>query len=98
MKVHNSKLERKAIAVEDQAQELGEMLEAKQGNVLRHKEEEIAAYKSSMGFRKGLERSGVALYKFGYLITLAYFKIRYPNLELEMDPFIDFLILDLSQN
>ena len=38
-----------------------------------------------------MERSAVASYKFGYLIALAYFNARYPKLEPEKDPFIDYL-------
>lgn len=42
-------------------------------------------------FRKGLERLGVTSYKFGYLIALARFKVRYLDLELKENLFNNYL-------
>ena len=81
-KAHILELERKATTIKEQARELGETLEAKRGKVLRHLEEAITDYKVYIRFGKGLERLKIALYKFGYLIALAHFKARYPELKL----------------
>lgn len=51
----------------------------------RYREEVVTKYKAFMGFRKGLERLGVILYKFGYLIALSRFKTQYLELELKED-------------
>lgn len=51
----------------------------------------IVDYKAFVMFEKGLERMGVVLYQFGYQITLTHFKARYLKLELEEDPFTDYL-------
>lgn len=67
------------------------MLQAEQNKVLRHREEVITDYKVSIKFIKGLERLGVASYQFKYLIVLACFKARYPEMKLEENPFINYL-------
>ncbi|THU56296.1 hypothetical protein C4D60_Mb11t15780 [Musa balbisiana] len=49
----------------------------------------IAEYKSSVGFEHGLVRLGWVTYEFGYRVACAHFRVRYPDLELESDPFAD---------
>lgn len=57
----------------------------------RRIEGEIAEYKKSPGFKRGLQRSGRVIYKFGYRVAFARFSARYMDLELEPNPFIDLL-------
>lgn len=66
-----------------------EALEIEQLMILRHWEEVIIDYKAFIRFRRGLERSRVALYQYRYYIALAYFKAMYLRMELEEDSFID---------
>lgn len=47
----------------------------------------IAEYKSSPEFECGLVRSWRVTYEFGYWVTFAHFRVRYPDLELESYPF-----------
>lgn len=42
--------------------------------MLRYQEEVVIEYKAFVGFRKGLERSGVESYRFGNLIAIAHLK------------------------
>ncbi|RWV88980.1 hypothetical protein GW17_00048896 [Ensete ventricosum] len=74
------------------SQELKGPLGTRRGKfkVSRHLKEAVANYKVYVGFGKGLERSKVASYKFGYLIALAHFKGRYLELELEENLFINY--------
>ena len=58
--------------------------------ILRYREKEIVNYKASVRFKRGLERSWVILYRYGYYITLTHFKVRYHRLQLEKDSFIDY--------
>ncbi|RRT73152.1 hypothetical protein B296_00033159, partial [Ensete ventricosum] len=39
----------------------------------------------------GLQRSGQATYECGYRVVLSKFRVRYPDLELEEDPFASLL-------
>ena len=50
----------------------------------------IAEYKESCGFQLELQRSGQATYEYGYQVALARFRARYPDLEIEDDPFDNF--------
>ncbi|THU60023.1 hypothetical protein C4D60_Mb07t08260 [Musa balbisiana] len=52
-------------------------------------EEAIAEYKASTGFKRGLVRSSWATYEYGYRVAYARFQAKYPDLELELDPFVD---------
>ena len=52
-------------------------------------EEAIAGYKVSAGFERGLVRSGRVMYEYGYRVACARFRAKYPDLELELDPFVD---------
>ena len=49
----------------------------------------IAEYKSSIGFKRGLVRSGRVTYEFEYRVAFARFRAKYLDLELESNPFID---------
>ncbi|THU43910.1 hypothetical protein C4D60_Mb02t01830 [Musa balbisiana] len=49
----------------------------------------IAEYKSSAKFKRSLVRSGRVTYKFGYRVAYARFRARYPDQELESNPFAD---------
>lgn len=52
-------------------------------------ERAIVEYKLSVGFDCGLVRSGRVTYKFRYRVAYARLRARYPDLELESDPFTD---------
>ncbi|RRT62308.1 hypothetical protein B296_00029300 [Ensete ventricosum] len=47
----------------------------------------IARYKGSLGFKEGLKRMGRVTYEYGYRVTLAHFRTRYPDADVEEDPF-----------
>ncbi|RZS23258.1 hypothetical protein BHM03_00056157 [Ensete ventricosum] len=47
----------------------------------------VANYKQSVGFGWGLRRMRQVSYEFGYRIALARFQARYPDLEVDSDPF-----------
>ncbi|RZR77214.1 hypothetical protein BHM03_00002225 [Ensete ventricosum] len=49
----------------------------------------ITDYKQSVGFGWGLRRMGQVSYKYGYKVALAHFQARYPDLEVDNDPFIE---------
>lgn len=52
-------------------------------------ERAIIEYKSSVGFERDLVRLLRVTYEFGYQMAYAHFRARYPNMELESDPFAD---------
>ena len=56
----------------------------------RYREEIIIDYKTSIGFRSGLERLGIVSYQYGYYITLSHFKTRHFRIELKEDTFTDY--------
>ncbi|RRT67713.1 hypothetical protein B296_00017274 [Ensete ventricosum] len=47
----------------------------------------ITEYKEFFGFKEGLERMGRVTYEYGYRVTLVCFHARYPDAEVEEDPF-----------
>ncbi|RZS28373.1 hypothetical protein BHM03_00061960 [Ensete ventricosum] len=49
----------------------------------------ISDYKQSVGFRWGLRRMGQVSYEYRYRVALARFQARYPDLEIDNDPFIE---------
>ncbi|RZS25006.1 hypothetical protein BHM03_00058156 [Ensete ventricosum] len=49
----------------------------------------IADYKQLVGFEWGLRWMGQVSYEHGYRVTLAHFQARYPNLEVDNDPFTE---------
>ncbi|RRT69974.1 hypothetical protein B296_00006249, partial [Ensete ventricosum] len=53
---------------------------------LEKAQEVIAEYKESSEFKLGLQRSRQVSYEYGYLVTLAQFRAKYPNLEVEENP------------
>ncbi|RRT31503.1 hypothetical protein B296_00056248, partial [Ensete ventricosum] len=48
----------------------------------------IARYKGSLGFKEGLKRMGRVTYEYGYRVAQARFRARYPDVDIEEDPFI----------
>lgn len=71
--------------------EVEALREDERGMVLRYQEEFIIDYKISIRSKKGLERSRVSFYQYEYHIALARFNARYLGMELEEDPFVDYL-------
>ncbi|RRT33586.1 hypothetical protein B296_00051224 [Ensete ventricosum] len=59
-------------------------LESARAKLLR---QTIAEYKESLGFKEGLKRMGRVTYEYGYRVALARFHARYPDTEVEEDPF-----------
>ncbi|RRT39038.1 hypothetical protein B296_00056861, partial [Ensete ventricosum] len=49
----------------------------------------VANYKQSVEFGWGLRRMGQVSYKYGYRVALAHFQARYPDLEVDSDPFTE---------
>ncbi|RWW77680.1 hypothetical protein BHE74_00014134 [Ensete ventricosum] len=49
----------------------------------------VADYKQSVGFGWGLQRMGQVSYEYGYRVALAHFQARYPDLEMDSDPFTE---------
>ncbi|RZS06646.1 hypothetical protein BHM03_00037339, partial [Ensete ventricosum] len=47
----------------------------------------IARYKRSLDFKEGLKRMGQVTYEYGYRVVLARFRARYPDADVEEDPF-----------
>ncbi|RZR94729.1 hypothetical protein BHM03_00023487 [Ensete ventricosum] len=47
----------------------------------------IVQYKESLGFKEGLKRMSRVTYEYGYRVALARFHARYPDVEVEEDPF-----------
>ncbi|RWW20806.1 hypothetical protein GW17_00015063, partial [Ensete ventricosum] len=47
----------------------------------------VAQYKGSLGFKEGLKRMGRVTYEYGYRVALARFRARYPDADIEEDPF-----------
>ncbi|RRT63631.1 hypothetical protein B296_00034613, partial [Ensete ventricosum] len=47
----------------------------------------VVQYKESLGFKEGLKRMGQVTYEYGYRVALARFHTRYPDAEVEEDPF-----------
>ncbi|RWW53941.1 hypothetical protein BHE74_00039515 [Ensete ventricosum] len=47
----------------------------------------VVQYKESLGFKEGLKRMGRVTNKYGYRVALARFHARYPDAEVEEDPF-----------
>ncbi|RRT32501.1 hypothetical protein B296_00050801 [Ensete ventricosum] len=88
--MHNSKLVEQVVIANKLARDLREALEAKWHMILKYREEAITDYKSNVGFRRCLKRSGVISYQFGYQIALTHFKLRYPKLELKKDSFTNY--------
>ncbi|RRT31157.1 hypothetical protein B296_00059264 [Ensete ventricosum] len=50
-------------------------------------EQAVARYKGSLGFKEGLKRMGRVTYEYGYRVALARFRARYPDVDVEEDPF-----------
>ncbi|RZS07427.1 hypothetical protein BHM03_00038261, partial [Ensete ventricosum] len=48
---------------------------------------EVTEYKGSLGFKEGLKRMGRVTYEYGYRVALARFRARYPDADIEEDPF-----------
>lgn len=66
-------------SLSSELQTLREALEAKRNMIPRCREEAIIDYNTFIGFRKGLERLGVASYQYGCYVALLRFKVRYPG-------------------
>ncbi|RZR98383.1 hypothetical protein BHM03_00027721 [Ensete ventricosum] len=49
----------------------------------------IADYKQSVGFRWGLRQMGQLSYEYGYRVALVGFQARYPDLEVDINPFTE---------
>ncbi|RRT59642.1 hypothetical protein B296_00030966 [Ensete ventricosum] len=49
----------------------------------------MASYKEFDGFQCVLQRSSYAAYEFGLQITTGRFKVRYPKLEVDKDPYVE---------
>ncbi|RZS22368.1 hypothetical protein BHM03_00055137 [Ensete ventricosum] len=49
----------------------------------------VADYKQSVGFEWGLRRMGQVSYEYGYRVALARLQARYPDLEVNIDPFTE---------
>ncbi|RWW75265.1 hypothetical protein BHE74_00016720 [Ensete ventricosum] len=49
----------------------------------------VANYKQSVGFGWGLQWMGQVSYEYGYRIALARFQARYPDVEVDCDPFTE---------
>ncbi|RWW29153.1 hypothetical protein GW17_00006332 [Ensete ventricosum] len=49
----------------------------------------VASYKESEGFYSGLEHANRVVYEFRYQISLKCFKMRYPKLKIDEDPFAE---------
>ncbi|CAL9763380.1 unnamed protein product [Musa acuminata subsp. burmannicoides] len=49
----------------------------------------VAGYKASAGFERGLVRLGRVTYEYGFLVAYAYFRVTFPDLDLESDPFVE---------
>ncbi|RWV86065.1 hypothetical protein GW17_00052082 [Ensete ventricosum] len=49
----------------------------------------MASYKESEGFQYGFRHSNRAIYEFGYQIVIGCFKVRYPELEIDEDPYVE---------
>ncbi|RRT31415.1 hypothetical protein B296_00049549 [Ensete ventricosum] len=47
----------------------------------------IVQYKESLGFKEGLKRMDRVTYEYGYRVALARFRARYPDADVEEDPF-----------
>ncbi|RWW44304.1 hypothetical protein BHE74_00049945 [Ensete ventricosum] len=47
----------------------------------------VARNKGSLGFKEGLKRMGRVTYEYGYQVALARFRARYPDANIEEDPF-----------
>ncbi|RZS06882.1 hypothetical protein BHM03_00037637 [Ensete ventricosum] len=47
----------------------------------------VVQYKESLDFKEGLKRMGRVTYEYGYRVALARFHARYPDAEVEEDPF-----------
>ncbi|RRT56380.1 hypothetical protein B296_00029291 [Ensete ventricosum] len=47
----------------------------------------VIQYKESLGFKEGLKWMGRVTNEYGYRVVLAHFHARYPNAEVEEDPF-----------
>ncbi|RRT31213.1 hypothetical protein B296_00051673 [Ensete ventricosum] len=47
----------------------------------------VARYKGSLGFKEGLKQMGRVTYEYGYRVALARFRARYPDANVEEDPF-----------
>lgn len=65
-------------------------MEAERSMILRYHEEVIIDYKAPIRFRNGIERLGVVSCQYWYYITLACFNMRYLEMEIENDPFIEY--------
>ncbi|XP_064953622.1 uncharacterized protein LOC135606519 [Musa acuminata AAA Group] len=70
-----------------EAKGASEALAAKRDRRLEKDKEIIEGYKQASGFQLGLVQSGEVTYEYGYQIALGRFKTRYPELEVEVDPF-----------
>ncbi|RWV91178.1 hypothetical protein GW17_00046555 [Ensete ventricosum] len=49
----------------------------------------VADYKQSVGFKWGQQRMGQVSYEYEYRVALAHFQARYPDLEVDSDPFTE---------
>ncbi|RRT31912.1 hypothetical protein B296_00054504, partial [Ensete ventricosum] len=47
----------------------------------------VVQYKELLGFKEGLKRIGRVIYEYGYRVALTRFHARYPDVEVEEDPF-----------
>ncbi|CAL9056499.1 unnamed protein product [Musa banksii] len=76
-------------AAQVKAKKAEEALAEETRAALKKDEKAIAEYKESRGFQLGLQRTGQVTYEFGYRVALARFSARYPDLEIEEDPFVN---------
>ncbi|THU55552.1 hypothetical protein C4D60_Mb11t07780 [Musa balbisiana] len=76
-------------AIKASTQAVEEALEGERLELPRKVEEVVAKYKASTGFECGLVRSSRVTYEYRYRVACARFWAKYPDLDLESDPFVD---------
>lgn len=76
-------------AAQVKAKKAEEALAEETRAALKKDKKAIAEYKESRGFQLGLQRTGQVTYEYGYRVALARFRARYPDLEIEEDPFVN---------
>ncbi|RWW23380.1 hypothetical protein BHE74_00032086 [Ensete ventricosum] len=77
------------VATQLTAKEAKKAWEEERSYIAKWERRVMASYKEFQGFCCSLERANQAMYEFEYQNTLRCFKVRYHELEVDEDPFVE---------
>ncbi|RZS12592.1 hypothetical protein BHM03_00044076 [Ensete ventricosum] len=84
-------VEQSLVAAQAVWKKADESLAAERDTTLERAHVKIAQYKETPGFKFGLEKIDRVSYEYGHKVALARFRGKYPQLEIEEDPYATLL-------